>query len=192
MNVLESITHFVGEDNLNGSAWTSMKGQLSNHLAVVQGLICATDVRNFSKVGGKNIKMIDIDRLYKQRSLAYEQKEDCENKKAYMKDRIERLKAAKAKVSTIKLQVPELRMKASWLQAPQLWEGDKCAQYQEVVRDELLAGFSTYYNHTDDVLDAINNEITRLQNESREIDGVIGSLLNSISYIGTAIENFFN
>ncbi len=156
------------------------------------GLICVNDVWNFSKVGGKNIKMIDIDRLYKQRSRAYEQKEDCENKKADMEDRIERLKAAKAKVSTIKSQVPGLRMKASWLQVPQLWEGDKCTQYQEVVRDELLEGFSTYYNHTDDALDAINNEITRLQNESREIDGVIGSLLNSISYIGTAIENFFN
>ncbi|MDD3361696.1 MAG: T7SS effector LXG polymorphic toxin [Hespellia sp.] len=41
--VLGQISQFVGNTALQGAAWTSMKTQLSNHEAVIQGLICANE-----------------------------------------------------------------------------------------------------------------------------------------------------
>lgn len=43
LNILSNISQFVSDDALRSEAWTSLKNQLGNHEAVVQGLICANE-----------------------------------------------------------------------------------------------------------------------------------------------------
>jgi len=41
--VLPNISQFVGSDEFQGSAWSGLKEQLSDHQSVIQGLICANE-----------------------------------------------------------------------------------------------------------------------------------------------------
>lgn len=43
MGVLDGISQFTGNEKLKSAAWSSMKGQLGNHQAVIQGLICGNE-----------------------------------------------------------------------------------------------------------------------------------------------------
>lgn len=43
MGVLAGISQFTGNEELKSAAWSSMKGQLGNHQAVIQGLICGNE-----------------------------------------------------------------------------------------------------------------------------------------------------
>lgn len=43
MGVLNGISQFTGNEELKSAAWSSMKGQLGNHQAVIQGLICGNE-----------------------------------------------------------------------------------------------------------------------------------------------------
>lgn len=44
LHALETIEQFTGNTDLKSVAWDNMKAQLSNHEAVIQGLICANDM----------------------------------------------------------------------------------------------------------------------------------------------------
>lgn len=43
LSALQTISQFVQNTELKGAAWDSMKYQLGNHEAVIQGLICANE-----------------------------------------------------------------------------------------------------------------------------------------------------
>lgn len=136
--------------------------------------------------------MSDINELYYQQSQARQQMTSYESRQTDVKQKIQRLEAAKKSVESIKREVSEQKSNAARLSHVERWEGETCRQYKETVRDSLLSGFRTYYNDVDDIRDDINTEITRLENESREIQGILGSVLNWLNDIGTAIDNFFN
>lgn len=84
-HVLEVIEQFTGNADLKSDAWDNMKAQLSNHEAVIQGLICANDV-----VVQNSVTLCD--------SIGNEKLDEDE-----LKDQIERLETANNSLSGIKV-----------------------------------------------------------------------------------------
>lgn len=133
---------------------------------------------------------MDIDQLYEEQDRAYRQKEKYETKRREVKEKIRRLKSAQSQVSSIKSQVSRQRSEATRLVHVERWQGNKFNEYQELIGDSLMNGFNIYYDKTDDILDKIRTKIARLENESRELQGAIGDVMNWINDIVTAIINF--
>lgn len=84
LHVLDTIEQFTGNTDLKSDAWDNMKAQLSNHEAVIQGLICANDMviqNSMTLCGSIGNEKLDEDEL---------------------KDQIERLETANNNLSGIK------------------------------------------------------------------------------------------
>ncbi|MFA9379048.1 MAG: DUF5082 family protein [Lachnotalea sp.] len=135
---------------------------------------------------------MSIESLYDEQSRAYDKKDGYEDKRSDVKAKISRLKSALSKVSSIKHQVSKKRSEASRLAHVDKWKGNKFNEYQEEINDSLMNGFNIYYDKTDDISDKIRSKITRLENESSELKGLIGEAWNLINDIATAIINFID
>ena len=82
-----------------------------------------------------------------------------------LQEKIDRLKQAKHVVSDQQSDFANIRREVSRVTEEHYeWEGDNYGRF--IVNHMYLTGCNnSYYNAIDDVLDAINNEITRLENQ---------------------------
>jgi chromosome segregation ATPase len=135
---------------------------------------------------------MSISDLYAEQNRAYQQKEKYEVKRKDVKEKIRRLKSAQSQVSSIKSQIAGKRSDAALLFMVDKWKGNKFNEHLEEIRDNLMNGYNIYYDETDDILDQIRAKIAKLENESREIQGIIGDIMNWINDIATAIINFID
>ncbi len=71
------------------------------------------------------------------------------------------------------------------------WKGNNYDNFQSN-GSYLKSDNNRYYNSIDDVLDAINDEITRLENQIYENEGLIGKLKSWINTLTNRMENLFN
>jgi chromosome segregation ATPase len=135
---------------------------------------------------------MSISDLYAEQNRAYQQKEKYEVKRKDVKEKIRRLKSAQSQVSSIKNQIAGKRSDAALLFMVDKWKGNKFNEHLEEIRDNLMNGYNIYYDETDDILDQIRAKIAKLENESREIQGIIGDIMNWINDIATDIINFID
>ncbi len=72
------------------------------------------------------------------------------------------------------------------------WTGQKYSDF--LVKGQDVEGCNSYYHKyvLDHVLDALNDEITRIENLRLEEYGLLGRLGAKLNSLGNAIENFFN
>ena len=71
-------------------------------------------------------------------------------------------------------------------------ERGRKSAFQTQAEEGLLSGYSTFYDQTDDALDGINDEITRLENEKYEQEGAIGWIRSQLNSHGNYLENLLN
>ncbi len=118
---------------------------------------------------------------------------DCQSEKARLKAKIERLKKAKLELVSRKEEVRSKKLYASLNHGSvSEWKGTKKDEYKSQVEEELLSGYGTYYEQTDQALDEINNEVTRLENDIYEQEGIIGWLRSRVNSLANSIENLMN
>ncbi len=118
---------------------------------------------------------------------------ECRSKKSRIEAKIERLKEAKQSIKSQKEEVSSKKYDASVSHAfIREWKGTRKDEYQAQVEEGLLSGYGTYYNQTDQALDEINDEITRLENEVYEQEGIIGWLHSRVNSLRNTIENLMN
>ena len=63
------------------------------------------------------------------------------------------------------------------------WTGDKSTKTANEFNSTIVPGYDTYVDRIDEILDAVCDEITRLENENMQLNGDIlhlGSLINSL------------
>lgn len=63
------------------------------------------------------------------------------------------------------------------------WTGDKSTKTANEFNSTIAPGYDTYVDRIDEILDAVCDEITRLENENMQLNGDIlylGSLINSL------------
>ncbi|NLP47088.1 MAG: DUF5082 domain-containing protein [Epulopiscium sp.] len=72
------------------------------------------------------------------------------------------------------------------------WTGNKADRTKNNIRNRIVSSYSTFVKQIDNHLDALCDEITRLENENKRLNGDIfylGSLINSLT---NEIEKLFN
>lgn len=72
------------------------------------------------------------------------------------------------------------------------WSGNRYSDFCAVGNDMVDVNEMFYSKSLDHALDAVNDEITRLQNLKLNEHGLLGRLASKINSLANRIENFFN
>lgn len=119
----------------------------------------------------------------------------CYNDLGGLEERISKLEALKKEFKSLKSDANELKRHLTMesLQVHEYWKGELFGDHQNLLKSELIHdGMQTYVKNIDTNLDALNNELMRLQNEVYRTEGIIGHLKASLNWISTKIENLIN
>jgi len=122
------------------------------------------------------------------RKSGYErERADKESTCRQNREKISRLKTVKSNLETQK-EIAESRYHSlkdyaeSGSQFTE-WIGDKSTKAANEFSSTIVPGYNTYVDRIDEILDAVCDEITRLENENMQLNGDIlhlGSLINSL------------
>lgn len=128
----------------------------------------------------------------KKKNLKY-QKSECENRIAENEYKIKRLKKAKKNVTELKTEYRNLKRNDNALKNRNAtWKGSTLKKYKSEGEEVNTENGNYYKQGLDRVLDSLNNEITRLENENYNEKGFLGKIVSSINSLTNKIENFFN
>jgi len=119
----------------------------------------------------------------------------CYDDLSGLEERIRQLEALKNEFKTLKSDANELKRNLTMesLQVHEYWKGELFGEHQNLFKSELIHdGMQTYVKNIDTNLDALNNELMRLENEVYRTEGIIGHLKASLNWISTKIENLVN
>lgn len=138
--------------------------------------------------------MSDLDSLHSDLSYYRRRKSQYQSEQSAVKQKIRRLKNTKNSVAGIKSSVSDARSYiGNKMETHQdTWAGENQRTVNEIHINEINAGYDRYYNDVDAVLDAICDEITRLENENRHLGFLLNSVVNSINSICNEIEKLTN
>lgn len=132
---------------------------------------------------------MSLSALYAQLNNAIRQR-DINNAK------IQRLKAAKKSVASAKSQLSnrrsQLKTKANSQDTYGEWIGDTQKQTRDFLANDVIGEYNYYIQLVDNRLDAICDEITRLENENAYLLGVIGYLHEAINNLLNELEKATN
>ena len=71
------------------------------------------------------------------------------------------------------------------------WKGQNYSEFDQA-RDEMVAKDKKYIDVVDDIMDDINIEIAKLENDFNGQSTLIGKLSGQLNILNTKIQNFFN
>lgn len=135
-----------------------------------------------------------LDNLKNQRSACYTKLAKYKAQKKEAEQKISRLKIAKKKVASIKhdqVCVIKSHMDKRINRYSDQWSGSGYNTLVELHSDIDLK-YKNYYKDVDDVLDSICDEITALENKSRNLTWQIKIVVNTINSISNEIEKMLN
>ena len=132
--------------------------------------------------------MADTSALQAQANSYANQKAQKEREKHAIDQKITRLRKAKNEVATEKSYVGDLRNAVRKQEKPDdAWQGQKRKQYCDYASNDFRQHYNEYYSKADDLHDAIIRKIAELENQSRDIGGVIGWLASAINSLWAEI-----
>jgi len=126
-------------------------------------------------------------------SSAESQIDGCNAYIAELQEKIARLQEVKPIVSGVKNKLRNAETELNGKIAMQeKWRGDTKLSYDEAAYDKIFVPYERYYDEVDDILDSINDEITRMENEIYEQQGIIGKLRAWCNSLWNELANLFN
>lgn len=139
--------------------------------------------------------MNELDRLYSARSAYKSQKRSYESERAAVREKLDRLKEAKRNVSNVKNNMvdparDDISNKLG--KHADTWQGTVYENVYEVHAYGIMSNYNNYYDDVDYILDAICDEITRLENENRHLGTLLNAVINTLNSIGNEIEKLLN
>ena len=102
------------------------------------------------------------------------------------------MEGAKQKLQTYKLNIESEKFDITQKLSCSSWKGSNKEEYEGIAEEQLKPCYQTYYDETDRAVDAIMDEITRLENQIYDQEGVIGWLKGQINSLGNYIETLLN
>ena len=128
------------------------------------------------------------------------QREDTKSKKDACSARIEnydsllsRLRKTKEEISDLKANFKQIKKKDKNLRKEKFdWKGYTYDNFKEKMENVEDANEKYFKNSLDHVLDSLNNEITRIQNERSYEKGLLGRLEATLNSLRNRIRNFWN
>jgi len=122
-----------------------------------------------------------------------EEKADYEQQKRQVEEKLGRLRSARDRINAYKDQIGDLGQEVRGKEnQSDTWTGVQYNSYNSYAAGDFRCSYDQYYAKVDAILDSIYDEITRLENESRDIGGFIGWLGNSINSLWNEIEKLAN
>lgn len=124
------------------------------------------------------------------------QKKNAEDAVKLNEDKIERLQTVKTSLQGYKESVDYITI--GWndfltvLSSDTYWRGNLKMKVEDYVLNAFSVDTKMYFDNIDVVLDAICDEITKLENENAKTKGWIGTLSSWINSIGNEIEKLLN
>jgi len=106
---------------------------------------------------------------------------ECQNEIQGLEKKIERLEGAKQKLQTYKLNIESEKFDITQKLSCSSWKGSNKEEYEGIAEEQLKPCYQTYYD-----------EITRLENQIYDQEGVIGWLKSQINSLGNYIETLLN
>ena len=93
-------------------------------------------------------------------------------------EKIERLRPVKKILEDNKVEVNTQRNTAKTVHRTDIveWQGSTKTEFTSSVDAGLVEGYNLYYSELDSALDAVNDAITRYENEKYEQNGIIGQI----------------
>ncbi len=135
----------------------------------------------------------DYDSLVREKRNAESKCRAAQGRIASNNAKLSRLRTAQKRVTEQKADFKDiLKTDKKVIQGSYSWQGSTFNSFQSK-GDTIISENSGYYKHSlDYVLDGINDEITRLENQNMNEYGLIGRLGSLINSLANEIENFFN
>ena len=137
-------------------------------------------------------KQEEYNNLVSQKNTASNSYQTALSQKAVLETKISRLETAKRSVQNSKEEYGRIKEKDKKdINQKRKWKGN---QYDFFINNStiLMEKEQNYYKNIDHILDSINTEISKLENELRNKKTLLNGLLNTINTLATQIENFFN
>lgn len=135
----------------------------------------------------------EYDNLVSQKRNAQSQYNSCSSRIENCDYLLRRLRPAKESIEELKSSFKSnKKLDKRLLDEKREWEGSTCSSFISKM-DAVVDDNENYYKHSiDHILDSINNEITRIENQRLQEYGLLGRLGSWINSLANKIENFFN
>ena len=116
-----------------------------------------------------------------------------ESKISDLEAKILRLKATKDSIALVKDDIKNsssAQQNLSFLMNG--WQGEQANKVSKSLVDDFSTVYLDYYGAVDALHDDINSELTRLENEKFQSEGILGGLRSLLNSLWSAFENAFN
>ena len=135
----------------------------------------------------------EYDNLVSQKRNAQSQYNSCSSRIENCDYLLRRLRPAKESIEELKSSFKSnKKLDKKLLDEKRDWEGSTCNSFVSKM-DAVVDDNENYYKYSiDHILDSINNEITRIENQRLQEYGLLGRLGSWINSLANKIENFFN
>lgn len=135
----------------------------------------------------------EYDSLVSQKSSAQSQYNACSSRIENCDYLLGRLRPAKEAIVELKESFKNnKKLDENLLEEEREWKGSTCRMFG-MWMTKLIEFNDAYYNDSiDHVLDSLNDEITRIENQRMSEYGLLGRLGSWINSLANKIENFFN
>ncbi|MCL2137562.1 MAG: DUF5082 domain-containing protein [Coriobacteriia bacterium] len=121
------------------------------------------------------------------------QRSQAEQDKRAIDAKIARLKTARDQIAQEKQAIDDLRQAVRKRENPdEAWKGNRRDTHSEYVKSDFRTRYNNYYDGVDDLHDAIIRRIAQLQNESRNLGGWIGWLVDQANNLWAEIQSLVN
>ncbi len=135
----------------------------------------------------------EYNNLVSQKRSAQSQYSSCETRIENYDYLLRRLRSAKESIADLKDAFKDIKKSdKKTYEEKHDWKGTTHSTFGSKVSSLNTENENYYKNSIDYVLDSINNEITRLENERMNEYGLLGRLGSWINSLANKIENFFN
>ncbi len=132
-------------------------------------------------------------KLVSQKSAAQSQYNSCEARIENCEYLLKRLKPVKEDLTELKKEFKSNKKTDSRLKDKKYkWKGSKYSDFDYRMETVVEANDSYYKGSIDYVLDSLNDEITRIENQRLNELGLLGRLGSMINSLANEIENLFN
>ncbi len=128
--------------------------------------------------------------LYSEIRSAEANIKDYENKNTKIQQKIRLLRNAKKEIKKFRKDANSQRKRIIKMsKGLKGWKGSNYNEYKIKIDGQIIEGYKTYNNGLNNVLDSIDDEISRLRNESYRLDGNMESLRVRVNWLYREIEN---
>ena len=150
-------------------------------------------IKSISESDGKDMSSnAEYDNLVRQKDSAQSQYNACSSRIEECDYLLRRLRPAKEAIVDLKSAFKSnKKVDKKIYNDKHEWEGSTYDSFKSKMSYALETD-EIYFDSIDSVLDALNNEITRVENERMKEYGLLGEIGSWINSLANKIENFFN